>query len=340
MSSSIDLPPLQELYIRRWLRGQFTKPVPPSQGLDLSGQTGIIIGGTDGIGLACVRVLLEHKLSRLILGARNMIKGTGIATRMQEDHKDAEIQVWELEMLSYDSVRTFAGRCASLERIDFVIIGAGIFPSDFRLSPSTGHEVTMQVHYWSTALLSFLLIPILKQKRASERPVHLTIINSDLAHTAELKERHSNPLLPAFDVPIRWGVSVVGERYNSCKMLIMMLVLKLKDVVDPTEVIINCLCPGMVKPTQHERDQSVVFRSATWLVRMLLGRSLEVAAWTYLDGAVEKGVNSHGSFLASWQISPFPKLMYTEEGRIVANRMWEETLKEFELFGVKETFTF
>ena len=304
MPSSIDLPPLQELYIRRWIRGQFTKPVPPAKDLNLAGQTGILVGGTDGIGLVCARVLLEHRLSKLILGARNMDKGRAVASTLKERFQSADIQVWELEMLSYDSVQDFAKQCEGLERIDFAILGAGVLPSDFRLNPSTGHELTIQVHYWSTALLSLLLLPILKEKHVEGKPAHLTIISSDLAHVAEFKESSSQPLLPAFDKPVSWSPNMATERYNSCKVLLMMFVLKLKDIVDPADVIVNSVCPGMSKPTANERDQPWIFQSITRLLRTLLGRPLEACAWIYLNAAVEQGPKSHGSYLASWQISP------------------------------------
>lgn len=304
MSSSIDMPPLQELYIRRWIRGQFTKPIPPADGLDLSTETGILVGATDGIGLVCARILLERQLSTLILGARNIDKGKAVAKTLKEEFPSSDIQVWELELLSYDSVQSFAERCATLPRIDFAILGAGVLTSNFRLSPTTGHEVTIQVHYWSTALLSLLLLPILERKHVKDKPAHLTIISSDLAYIAEFKEGDSNPLLPAFDNLIPWNNSTAIERYNSSKLLLMMFVAKLKNLVDPTEVIVNTVCPGMSKPTANEREQPWIPRTFSWVLRVLLGRSLNACAWLYVNAAVEQGIESHGSYIASWQISP------------------------------------
>lgn len=305
MTSSSDLPPLNQFYLRRWFGGQFTKPVPPAKDLDLSGQTGILVGGTDGIGLACARVLAEHKLSTLILASRNMEKGRRVAAALKEQFPSTDIQVWELEMFSYDSVRKFAKRCADLKRIDFAILGAGILPAEFKLNPSTGHELTIQVHYLSTTLLALLLLPLLKDKHPPGKPAHLTIVSSDLAHVAEFKEKASNPLLPAFDKPIPWGMSAATERYNCCKVLLMMLVLKLKNIVDPADVIVNSVCPGMSKPTANEREYPWIVRSLLHTWRRVMGRSLEACAWIYTNAALEQGPESHGSFLTSWQIAPY-----------------------------------
>jgi NAD(P)-dependent dehydrogenase (short-subunit alcohol dehydrogenase family) len=272
-----------------------------AEDLNLVGQTAILVGGTDGIGLACAHILLQHNLSTLVLGSRNMEKGNRVAKELKEQHPSADVRVWELEMLSFDSVQLFAERCVALPRIDFAIIGAGNLPAEFKINPSTGHEVTMQVHYWSTALLALLLLPALKQKHPEGKPGHLTIVDSDLALIAGFKERDAVPLLPEFDKPVPWQPT---ERYNTCKLLIMMLVLKLKDVVSPSEVIVNSVCPGMSKPTAIERDQPWLGRLVPRILRTLLGRPLEASAWTYIDAAVEQGADSHGSHLASWHVSP------------------------------------
>ncbi|KAB5550019.1 hypothetical protein GE09DRAFT_1035075 [Coniochaeta sp. 2T2.1] len=335
MASSKDLPHLQGSYIYRFFNALIMKPIPPPNDLDLSGQTAILVGGTDGIGLACARLLLGRNLSTLILGARNMGKGRDVAKQLTErgagSHPDPpQVQVWELELLSYDSVRGFAKRCEGLDRIDFVIIGASVMPSSFRLNPSTGHELTIQLHYWSTALLSLLLVPILKEKHPKGKPAHLTLIGSDLIHITEFEEGKHVPLLPAFDSPVPWNPNLATKRYIACKLLVAMFVSKLKDFVDPADVIVNSVCPGMSKPTANEREQPRFHRYVTWIVKNLLGRPLEVCAWLYLYAAVEQGPESHGSFTASWKFRrDFPKLMHTEEGKLITERAWKETLEAF-----------
>jgi hypothetical protein len=76
-----------------------------------------------------------------------MEKWGAITKILVEQFPSAKILVWELEMLSYESVMAFAERCSTLERIDFAILGTGGLPSEFRLNPLTGYEMTIQIHY-------------------------------------------------------------------------------------------------------------------------------------------------------------------------------------------------
>jgi hypothetical protein len=39
-------------------------------------------------------------------------------------------------------------------------------------------------------------------------------------------------------------------------------------------------------------------------MKSLLGRTLEVGASTYVDAAVVKGKESHGSYIADWEVKP------------------------------------
>jgi hypothetical protein len=60
MTSSIDLPPFEESYLRLFFRSQLgTKPVPPPKDLDLTGQTGIVTGSNVGIGMCSQNLWVE-----------------------------------------------------------------------------------------------------------------------------------------------------------------------------------------------------------------------------------------------------------------------------------------
>ncbi len=59
---------------------------------------------------------MDRQLSRLILAVRNAKKGEDAAATLRKAHPGAVIEVWSLDMDSYDSVRTFAKRCSTLDR--------------------------------------------------------------------------------------------------------------------------------------------------------------------------------------------------------------------------------
>lgn len=304
MPSSLDLPPPGDNYVKIFLKSQFlTKSQPLPEDISVAGQTAIITGGNVGLGLECARLLLDRKLSRLILASRNTQKGEGAATALRKTHPAAHVEVWALDMLSYDSIRSFAQRCATLERIDFIILNAGIFSLDFKINKSTGHEEMFQVNYLSTMLLSILLLPILRAKRPQRRPGRLTIVSSGFAYSARFLNKNARPLIPSFDDPKGWNASAASERYAMSKLLEQMFVLKLVDFVSSDDVVVNMVDPGLVRNTQLHRSMGFV-KTVMAAMKRLTGRTLEQGASTYVDAAVVKTQDTHGSLVLDWKVSP------------------------------------
>jgi NAD(P)-dependent dehydrogenase (short-subunit alcohol dehydrogenase family) len=56
---------------------------------------------------------------------------------------------------------------------------------EFSTNTTTGHEQMFQVNYLSTALLSILLLPILKNKSPPQTPGRLTLVSSTLGQRAK-----------------------------------------------------------------------------------------------------------------------------------------------------------
>ena len=279
-------------------------PIKPVERPNLSGQTGIIVGGTSGIGLECARVLLEHGLSRLILSARNKHKGDSIVEQMKKTHPKANVDSWDLDLVSYDSIRAFVRQCTALENINFVIVSSAVVSNGFRVNPSTGHEEMLQVNYLSVALLSVLLLPILKAKRNQERPARLTLVGTGLIYSTKLPENESKSLLATLDGPAKWNSHESLGRYVLSKLLLVMFMIKLQGQIDPSDVIINIADPGTVKNTNLEREMPWIVKAVVGLAKSVFGRALNSAAWTYVDAAVVKGVESHGSYIMDWKIYP------------------------------------
>lgn len=148
------------------LRRQFTKYKPLSSNVQLDDAVAIVTGSNVGLGLEASRELLQLGLSNLIMGVRSEEKGNRAADALRRDFPRATISVWIIDIESYNSIREFAERCATLRRIDIVILNAAIAPNpSFTPVTGTGHELSMQVNYLSTALLDILLLPILKAKK-------------------------------------------------------------------------------------------------------------------------------------------------------------------------------
>lgn len=107
----------------------------------------------------------------------------------------------------------------------------------------------LQVNYLSTALLAFLLLPVLKASGAAHAsgPGRLTIVGSNLALTERFPPTDKDPLLPWLDDASNakaWGVAAAQHRQILAKIFVLMLVQKLGELVDPELVIVNTVDPG------------------------------------------------------------------------------------------------
>lgn len=303
MSLSRSLKPEGANYLSMFIRSQLLTTLPPTPaGTDLSGRVAIITGGSSGLGLEAGRQMLALGLSHLILAVRSPDRGQAAASRLQKAYRTARVEVWELEMESYESIQKFAERCSrELSRLDIAILNAGVAELEFTAVPSTGHEKTMQVNYQGTMLLSLLLLPILQSKSPVGMPGRLTVVNSSMSSFAAFTNRNKRPLLASFDDPSAKFDG--GERYNVSKLLGQIFLDRLAEQVSPEHVVINMVEPGLTKGTSLFRNARGVARVALSVLGMA-GRPVEIGALTYIDSTVVKGVDSHGCWIHNCKIGP------------------------------------
>ncbi|KAI0879966.1 NAD(P)-binding protein [Annulohypoxylon maeteangense] len=315
-------------YLYRW----FTPPKPLPQGTHLTNQVAIVTGSNVGIGLASCRQLLKLGLSHLIMGVRSQAKGDEAARELRKEFPTLTISVWIVDMESYDSVRAFADQCATLPRIDIAILNAGLMKSSYTSVPTSSNELTVQVNYLSTSLLAILLLPILKSKKVvGERPPVLSIVGSDLIYRVDIQTK--GHILQQFESPKTYDQWLW---YARSKLLLTFFTSKIAELVDADDVLINMPNPGTTRGTAFFREFSTPAAKLVDVLQFFFARTLDVAATTYLDAAIARGKESHGSFVSDWAIKPYPPIWYTAEGKEFGERLWEETMQELNFAGASK----
>jgi NAD(P)-dependent dehydrogenase (short-subunit alcohol dehydrogenase family) len=282
-------------------------PIPPY--INLHDKVAIVTGSSSGLGEECARQLLQIQLTHLILAVRSQSKGQAIASNLQAEFPKAHIEVWLLDMESYDSVREFAACCEKLDRLDVAILNAGCGKMRFTLCAGNhGREVTIQVNFLATVLLAILLIPIMKKNgvigrkpgQSPQAPGRITIVTSDMSFWPKLDE-NAPSILDSVNSPQGFDGMM---QYGKSKLLLVMFVSKLAEVVSPDDCIINLVNPSGVRGTGLMREaETILPRLFVWLTGFLLGRNLVNGTRQYLHSALVLGKESHGSF-CDWKIRP------------------------------------
>lgn len=177
-------------FILRFLYSQLLISVPyPKK--DFTGQTVIVTGSNTGLGLEAARHFSRLNAERIILAVRNVEKGE-VAKKSVEasTNRGGVVEVWQLDLTSYESVKQFARRAEGLSRLDVLLENAGLLTKNFTMAEQD--ELTITINVVSTFLLGLLLLPKLHETSAKFNVLpRLVIVTSELHFVTSFKERNS-----------------------------------------------------------------------------------------------------------------------------------------------------
>ncbi|PTB62187.1 NAD(P)-binding protein [Trichoderma citrinoviride] len=330
MAPEFDITPKKRASQLAFLQRQLCREPPAwsQKDADLSGKTAIVTGSNTGLGFECSAQLLDLGLSRLIIAVRSESKGEEakqLLLKHQNTGNFPVIEVWKLDLSSYDSIVAFAERAKALERLDIVVHNAGLLNKTYKQNTFTGHEEMVQVNYLSLALLTLLLLPTLEEQNTAAQPGHLVLVSSDTAAWAEFKERTSVPLLAGLDKPRSFKDR---DQYATSKLLGQLFLSQLVKRVPLSSTIINAPNPGLCKSSLSRDYNNLLDRALVSTLHHLLGRKTDVGARALTDAAVKQGPESHGEYFEDGKVQPMAPLVYKPEGQTIAERLWKETLNE------------
>lgn len=112
----------------------FTTLPFPTQ--DHSGQTVIVTGANVGLGLEASRHFTRLNAAKVILAVRNVEKGQQAKQSIEQaTQRHGVVEVWPLDLSSYESTKQFAHRVEGLERLDALVENAGIATEQCMFGP-------------------------------------------------------------------------------------------------------------------------------------------------------------------------------------------------------------
>ena len=302
-----------------WFYSQlFVTPSLPTTSFE--GKTVVVTGANRGLGLEATRQFVRLGASKVIMAVRNVSRGEAAKIDIENTEKTptSTIEIWYLDMASYDSVKQFIVKLRTLSRLDALIASAGTLGSRFSLTD--GHETTVTINVISTFLLAISVLPIMKEtaSKFNIRP-HLVIVSSEV---------HNWTSLPAKDKP---NIFVALNDKDSANMMTryadtkLMEILVLRELFDSViespgtyPIIINTVNPGFCQ-TDFGDEASFFFK----VLKLLIARRVDVGSRTYVH-ASGIGNEGQGKYLSDCAIGTESPFVRSEQGKGTGKRLWEE----------------
>lgn len=231
------------------------------------------------------------------------------------------MDVWQLDLASFESVQDFCRRAATLERLDILLENASVMSSTH--TEAEGYEQQITVNVISTFLMALLVLPTLRRTatRFNTTP-QLTIVASDAHVLASFRCRNAPSIFETLRGPFD-----MGSRYGDTKLLQVLLARELAGELTAStkpRVTLNTVNPGLCRTN--------LFQNASWLQSLfinlgfaLLARTSEMGSRTLLAAATAPE-ETHGKYMSDCQVHPESRLVRSEDGARVQKKVFDELL--------------
>lgn len=293
-----------------------TPTYPTTQFTD---QTIIVTGSNVGLGKEAARHFTRLNAKKVILAVRNTQAGESARSDILNTtgRDPSAIEVWKLDLSSYDSVKAFAKRAETeLERIDVLLENAAVALGKY--GTAEGHETTITVNVISTILLGLLLVPKLKEtaKKFGVKP-RLTLVTSEVHGWTKFAEGNAENVFDALDESAKKSMD---ERYPTSKLLEVLFVRAVAPKLQGTGIILNNLNPGLCH-SELARDAGW----SLWLLKLFLARTTEKGSRT-LVAAAAAGEESHGKYMSDGRVNEgmLSDFVKSPEGEKTKEKVWGE----------------
>lgn len=276
----------------------------------LEGKTVVITGANTGIGKETA-VDLAARGARVIIGCRNLEKGTEALKEIQDRSGNRNVFLEKLDLASLESVRTFADKILNSEpRLDILINNAGVMACPFQKTQD-GFEMQFGVNHLGHFLLTLLLLDRLKSSQPSR------IINvSSSAH------RMGTGKIKFDDIHHEKSYSSWGAYFDS-KLANVLFTRELSKHLEGTHVTANSLHPGAV--TTELQRHSILSSPIMYPLRWYMFKTAEQGAQTSIYCAVAEEMEGvSGKYLRDCHIVEESK---GAQDDAAAKKLWEVSLQ-------------
>ncbi|KAJ8714757.1 hypothetical protein PYW07_002982 [Mythimna separata] len=274
----------------------------------LDGKVALVTGATAGTGLEIAKNLARRG-AKVIIASRNPAKLADVKNTIIETTGNQNVVTGQIDLESLSSVRSFADTTLRTEpRLDILINNIGAIGLEDRLT-GDNLQLMMQVNYFGSFLLTFLLFPILRASAPSRivnvSSLALILGTVDLDHWNDVG-RYSN-----------FGY------YCNAKLADILFTVEMEKRIRGSGVSVFSMDPGLGKSEFFRNFDNALIKNVLNAALLKFGRPLHrvatMAVFLAVDPKFENESGRHfrdcHEFYSSW---------YAND-TVLTRNVWEET---------------
>ncbi|KAF9255372.1 NAD(P)-binding protein [Marasmius fiardii PR-910] len=309
---------------------------PPVEGVSLAGQVVLITGANTGIGYEAAKHFAIRGPAKLIIVCRDKHKGQEALERLEAETNFENIELWLMDLASFDSVRAVKAKVDKLERLDILVENAAL--ATLKYDVNDGWERSLQVNVISAALHIILHIPKMLEtaRKYPKFTPRIVIVSSDTHYWVTIPQE-------AIDAPnsleflneeayARKSIEAI-QRYQETKLLATFLSRMLQSHLPISSPIITCcnVNPGFCR---SELVREITDENAPKEVVEHFRKDREELAFTSEEGsrqllyaAIGQRDNEEelrGSYVSFSKVTEASDFILAQDGQHLEKKLWTE----------------
>lgn len=282
-----------------------------------TGMIAIVTGGSRGIGVAVVKMLLECNMT-VIIGCRKIEAGENVVKKIREfGINKGEAKIYKLDNASLKSVREFVNNVKKeYQKINILINNAGVMFTPY-METNEGFEQQWGVNYLSHFLLTALLMPLLCNGGSTNK-------NSRVINVSSCG--HLLGSINFDDINYR-KTFISSAAYAQSKLAQIIFTKTLQDIAEKKNLPLRSYAvhPGIVNTDLFENSLLYKFK---WLMNIFL-KTPEQGAITTVYTSISDEVDSlGGSYFSNCIECPVHPLA---NDKLVREKLLKLSLEQVEL---------